>query len=227
METHQILDAFFCLFVYLKQNMVFLTCVLLGFFIAAGGSITPSFLNLTVVKFSLRNGKKPAFYLIGGYATILFFQANIGAYLSNILMKNSEDITLIQKIGTGILFLLSFNFFRLHFTSKAPKEKQDIPKSKAYFHGILMSSLNTIAIPFYFTTISFLIGLDYFEYSLLNSFYFSVGSTLGSFTLYSLYAIVAEKIEHKLQYVATKMDFILGCLTGVVAIGNLIYLLNK
>ncbi|AUC85790.1 lysine transporter LysE [Polaribacter sp. ALD11] len=205
--------------------MNFLIFIVLGFGIAAAGSITPSFLNLTVVKFSLRNGKKAAFYLIGGYATILFFQANIGAYLSSILMKNSTYITLIQKIGTGILFLLSINFFRIHFTSNEKKEKKEIPKSKAYSHGIIMSSLNTIAIPFYFTSISVLIGLEYFEYSLLNGFYFSIGSTLGSFSLYSLYAIVAEKIQHKLTYIAAKMDFILGCLTGIVAIVNLVYLL--
>ncbi|TXD49940.1 LysE family transporter [Polaribacter sp. IC073] len=204
--------------------MNFLIFMVLGFGIAAAGSITPSFLNLTVVKFSLRNGKKAAFYLIGGYATILFFQANIGAYLSSILMENSEYITLIQKIGTGILFLLSINFFRLYYTSKEKKEKKEIPKTKAYLHGIIMSSLNTIAIPFYFTSISVLIGLAYFEYSYLNGFYFSIGSTLGSFTLYSLYAIVAEKIQHKLTYIAAKMDFILGCLTGIVAIGNAVYL---
>lgn len=207
--------------------MNFFLCILFGFGIAASGSITPSFLNLTVVKFSLRNGKKAAFYLIGGYATVLFFQANIGAYLSSILMKNSEYISLIQKIGTGILFLLSINFFRLHFTKKQQKKKEEIPKAKAYLHGVIMSSLNTIAIPFYFTSISFLIGLEYFEYSYINGFYFSIGSTLGSFTLYSLYAIVAEKIQHKLTYIATKMDFILGCLTGVVAIGNLLYLIYK
>ncbi|QNM84998.1 LysE family transporter [Polaribacter pectinis] len=207
--------------------MNFIICVILGFGIAMAGSITPSFLNLTVVKFSLRNGKKAAFYLIGGYATVLFFQANIGAYLSSILMENSEYITLLQKIGTGLLFLLSINFFRLHFSSKEKKVKEEIPKSKAYLHGIIMSSLNTIAIPFYFTTISLLIGLSYFEYSYLNGFYFSIGSTIGSFTLYSLYAIVAEKIEHKLTYIATKMDFILGCLTGFVGLGNLIYLLSQ
>ncbi|MCG1035126.1 LysE family translocator [Polaribacter sargassicola] len=198
--------------------MNFFICLLLGFSIAIVGSITPSFLNLTVVKFSLRNGKKPAFYLIGGYATVLFFQANIGAYLANVLMENSEYITLIQKIGTGILILLSLNFFRLYYTSKEKTKKEEIPKSKAYFYGILMSLLNTIAIPFYFTTISFLIGLNYFEYSFFNGFYFSIGSTLGSFVLYSLYAIVAKKIEHRLQYIALKMDFILGCLTGFVAV---------
>lgn len=198
--------------------------MLLGFIVASTGSITPSFLNLTVVKFSLRNGVKAALYLIGGYATVLFFQANIGAYLSNILMKNSEYITLIQKIGTGILFLLSINFFRLYFTSKERKAKENIPKPKAYFHGVLMSSLNTIAIPFYFTAISFLIGLKYFEYSYLNGFYFSIGSTMGSFTLYAVYAIVANKIQHKLKTIAKKMDLILGCLTGFVAIANAVYL---
>ncbi|WP_179008587.1 LysE family translocator [Winogradskyella forsetii] len=207
--------------------MTFITCLLLGFVVASLGSITPSFLNMTVVKFSLKSGRKSAYFLIGGYATVLFFQANIGAYFSSILMENSEYITLIQKVGTGILILLSINFFRLHFTSDKQEKKVEIEKSKAYVHGIVMSSLNMIAIPFYFTTISFLIGLEFFEYSLQNSLYFSIGSTLGSFFLYAVYATVASKIEHKLTYIATKMDFIIGCLTGVVGIGNLIYLLLK
>jgi len=205
--------------------MTFFTCVILGFIIAASGSIVPSFLNLTVVKFSLKSGRKSALFLVGGFATVLFFQANIGAYLSSILMKNSEYITNIQKVGTGILILLSINFFRLHFTSKKQKHKTEIDKSKAYFHGIGMSLLNTFAIPFYFTSISFLIGLDYFEYSPLNSLYFSIGSTAGSFSLYAVYATVASKIEDKLTYISTQMNFILGSLTGVVGIGNLVYLL--
>lgn len=204
-----------------------LICVLMGFCIASLGSITPSFLNLTVVKYSLRNGTKATFYIIAGYATVLFFQANVGAYLANVLMKNSEYITLIQKIGTGILFLLSINFFRIYYTSKEKAKDKEIPKSKSYFYGIFMSLLNMMAIPFYFTFISLLIGFEYFEYSLPNALYFSIGSTIGSFTLYTLYAIVAKRIEHKLDFIASKMDFILGCLTGVVAIGNLIYLLSK
>ncbi|WP_299667029.1 LysE family transporter [uncultured Polaribacter sp.] len=207
--------------------MNFLICLLLGFGIAFTGSIVPSFLNLTVVKFSLKSGKKAAFYLIGGFATVLFFQANIGAYLSSILMKNSEYITLIQKIGTGILVLLSINFFRLHFNLNKKIKKEKAQKSKAYFYGLGMSLLNTFAIPFYFTTISILIGLELFEYSYANSFYFSIGSTVGSFSLYSIYAIVADRIEHKLTNIATKMDLILGCLTGFVALLNIAFLLYK
>ena len=205
--------------------MTLVSFVFLGFILAALGSIIPSFLNLTVVKFSLKSGRKSALYLIGGYATVLFFQANLGAYLANILMENSEYITTIQKIGTAILILLSIHFFRLHYTSKQEKKKKEIDKSKAYLHGLGMSLLNTTAIPFYFTVISFLIGLEYFNYSLVNGAFFSVGSTIGSFTTYAVYATLANKLEGKLSFVATKMDFILGCLTGVLGIGNLIYLL--
>ncbi|MDF4223131.1 LysE family transporter [Maribacter sp. M208] len=201
--------------------------VLIGFLIASLGSITPSFLNLTVVKYSLRNGIKAALYIIAGYATVLFFQANLGAYLANVLMKNSEYITLIQQIGTGILFLLSINFFRVHFQSKEKVPEKEIPKSKSYFYGVMMSLLNMMAIPFYFTFISLSIAFKYFEYSFVNALYFSIGSTIGSFTLYSLYAIIAKRIENRLDFIASRMDFILGCLTGVVAIGNFIYLLIK
>ena len=80
---------------------------------------------------------------------------------------------------------------------------------------------------FYFTAVSFLIVENYFEYSFINSVYFSVGSMLGSFFLYSMYAIKAKKIENRISFLATKMDLILGCLTGIIAIGNTVYLFNQ
>ena len=136
--------------------MEILLYIVLGFAVAASGSISPSFLNLTVVKFSLKSGIKAAIFLILGFATILFFQANIGAYLASILMKNSEYISTIQKIGTVILFLLSAYFLRLHFLRSKKPKKVEIRKSKAYLQGLIMATLNTFAIPFYFTSISFL-----------------------------------------------------------------------
>ena len=205
--------------------MNLLICVLLGFGIASIGSISPSFLNLTVVKFSLKGGRKAALFLIGGFATVLFFQANLGAYLASILMKNSEYISVIQKIGTGILIVLSAYFIWSYIKSNKQLKKVEIKKSRAYAQGIGLSLLNTFAIPFYFTSISFLIGLDYFEYSFKNALFFSFGSTAGSFFTYSIYATVASKIEDKLTYIAGKMDLIIGCLTGVVGLGNFIYLI--
>lgn len=205
--------------------MEILTFIFFGFIIAAIGSITPSFLNLTVIKFSLESGKRSALFLIAGYATVLFFQANIGAYLANVLMSNSEYITKIQILGTVILFLLSIYFFRSYFNKSSKIGSKKVVKSKAYLYGITIAALNMMAIPFYFTTISFLIGLDYFRYSFINGIYFSIGSTIGSFSLYSTYAYIAAKIENKIPVIASKMDFILGCITSLAGIVNLISLL--
>lgn len=205
--------------------MSFLIAVFLGFAVAASGSISPSFLNLTVIKFSLKSGKHSALFLIAGFATVLFFQANLGAYLANVLMENSEYITLIQKIGTVILLGLSIHFFRLYFSNAKKLKHKEVEKSKAYIHGIGMSLLNTFAIPFYFTTISFLIGLGYLKYSVLNGFYFSLGSTAGSFTIYSIYATMAKTIENRFTFIATKINLILGGLTGVVGVFNFVYLI--
>ncbi|MGB3151122.1 MAG: LysE family transporter [Maribacter sp.] len=206
--------------------MIDLKYSLLGFVIAFTGSIVPSFLNMTVLKYSLKSGKNAAFYVIGGFATVLFFQANIGAYFSSLLMDNTDYILIFQKVGTGILILLSINFFRMYITKGADQKKVNVQKSKAYFHGVGLSLLNTFAIPFYFTAISLLIGLEYFEYSFKNGLIFSVGSTLGSFLMYSIYATIASRIEDRLTFIASKMDLILACLTGIVGIGNLIFLLK-
>ena len=72
--------------------MIFFTCLLLGFVVASLGSITPSFLNLTVVKFSLRNGVKAALYLIGGYVfdltSDLKFKPSFGGF---VLVAKAEN----------------------------------------------------------------------------------------------------------------------------------------
>ena len=87
--------------------------LLLGFIVSVCGSIMPSMLNMTVVKFSLTSGRKSAFYLAAGISTILIIQSSIAIYLSHILMRNSDYVNLIQKIATAIFFIVSFYFFRI------------------------------------------------------------------------------------------------------------------
>ncbi|WP_010522103.1 LysE family translocator [Aquimarina agarivorans] len=202
--------------------MISVSYIILGLISSILGSILPSFLNLTVIKFNLKYGKKSSFYLIFGICFILFFQANLGAYLSSVLVKNSEYIHVIQKVGIGILLILSFNFFRKYFTPSTRKiNKKGKPKN-AFVRGLWISFINTFAIPFYFLVISFLTELGHFTYSLVNSMYFSLGSITGSLVVYTIYAIVASKIEKSISHIATKMDLVLGCVTGIVGLGNLL-----
>lgn len=184
----------------------------------------PSMLNITVIKFSINSGKKVAFYLILGIATVIVIQSNIGAYLSSILMKNSNYVTTIQKIATVILFLISINFFRVYLKNRGKNKQSKVQKGSAYWHGFILSALNVFAIPFFFSVVSLLIGFKLFSYSFLNSFYFSLGSFFGTILLLTVYAILAKKIEYKIAFLADKMDLLLGCLTALIAAINTVYL---
>jgi threonine/homoserine/homoserine lactone efflux protein len=207
--------------------MDFLIYILIGLCVSILGSIMPSMLNITVIKFSINSGKKIAFYLILGISSVILIQANIGAYLSSILMKNSDYVTTIQKTATVILFLVSMNFFRIYLKSRKKAKTDRVQKGTAYWHGFILSLFNVFALPFFFSVVSLLIGFKLFTYSLLNSLYFSIGSFLGTIILLLMYAILAKKIEDKIAFLADKMDLILGCLTAIIAVGNTLYLFYK
>lgn len=187
----------------------------------------PSMLNITVIKFSINSGKKVAFHLILGIASVILIQSNVGAYLSSILMKNSDYVTTIQKIATVVLFLVSMNFFRIYLKTRNKDKPDRVQKGTAYWYGFILSGLNVFALPFFFSVVSLLIGFKLFKYSLLNGLYFSIGSFLGTIVLLTLYSILAKKIEDKIAFLANKMDLILGYLTAIIAIGNTAYLFYK
>ena len=188
------------------------------------GSILPSLLNMSILKYSLNVGARSGLMIALGIVTIIFLQANIGTLLSNILMNNSEYIRILQIIGTFILFILCGYFLNLHVGKQKNVVSED--KTKFYLHGVVISSLNTFAIPFYFTATFILSKLNFFEYTVHHSIYFSVGSGLGSFMIYSLYIIFATKGEKKLTKLASKMNLILCLITGIAGLFNAIYLLK-
>lgn len=196
----------------------------LGILISICGSILPSYLNMSIVKYRLKRRKTATFYFIGGIVLVLLVQAFLGSFLASILMSNSKYILIIQKIGVIVLIVLSVHFFITHFKNSALKTQKQIGLDKAFREGIILSLLNVFAIPFYFTTTSFLIGYNYFEFSVVNGILFTTGSAIGSCFIYGIYAVVANKMESKLHFLASKMDLVLGVITGSVGLGNLVYL---
>lgn len=197
---------------------------LLGVLISIGSSILPNYLNMSIVKYRLKCSKIETSYFIGGLLLILSIQAFTGGFLASVLMKKSEYISILQKVGVIVLMLLSVNFFITYFKSSAIKKQKKIALDKAFKEGIILSLLNVFAIPFYFTTTSFLINYNIFEFTLVNLAIFSLGSITGSCIVYGTYAMIAKKMESKLDFLASKMNLILGVITGRMGIGNLFYL---
>ena len=78
------------------------------------------------------------------------------------------------------------------------------------------------AIPFYFGITSFLVMTGWYDFMTINNIFFVLGSSLGTFLLLFLYTFLAKKIEKKIELLANQMDLILGIITGLIVIMNLI-----
>lgn len=198
----------------------------LGFITSFLGTLFPSMLSMTTVKISIKENKKKAISFAAGVSTIVIGQAYAAVAFSKLLLSNPEYLTTLQKIGTVVFIGLSIFFFTQAFKSKKKSAGQKERKIKGYISGLLFSMLNMFAIPFYFGVTSTLVMMHWYEFEAMNNFSFVIGSSAGTFFLLFLYATLAKRIEKRMIWLANQMDLILGIITALVAIFNLIDLLR-
>lgn len=199
---------------------------ILGFITSFLGTLFPSMLSMTTVKISIKESKKKAISFAAGVSTIVIGQAYAAIVFSKLLLSNPAYLIALQKVGTVVFIGLSIFFFTQAIRSKNRTSGQKERKVKGYISGLLFSMLNMFAIPFYFGVTSSLAMMDWYEFESTNNICFVIGSSLGTFSLLFLYANLAKRIEKRMIWLANQMDFILGIVTALVAIFNLVDLLR-
>jgi threonine/homoserine/homoserine lactone efflux protein len=127
----------------------------------------------------------------------------------------------LQQFGTVVFAGLSIFFFSQARKAKKKKPNSKERKVKGFISGLLYSSLNMFAIPFYFGVTSTLVMMHWYEFNMMNNMIFVIGSALGTFTLLFLYSQLARKIEKKIERLANQMDLNHGIVTGLIVIINL------
>jgi threonine/homoserine/homoserine lactone efflux protein len=195
---------------------------LIGFIMSFLGSLFPSMLNMTSVKISIKETQKKALYFSAGVSLIVIIQAYIAVGFSKILLDNPRYLIVLQQVGTIVFIGLSLFFFNNVRKQKKKQLNNNSRKGKGFLSGILLSSLNMFAVPFYFGVTSFLVMMHWYKFTLINNIFFVLGSAVGTFSILLLYAYLAKKIENKIEYLANQMDLVLGIITGLIVIINVI-----
>ncbi len=228
-----------CLFVCRKSNifvidslndrpkgpMEALQHLLLGFITSFLGTIFPSMLSMTTVKISLKEGQRKAVIFAFGVSTIVIGQAYLSVAFSKILLKDLSYLATLQKVGVVIFTGLSIYFFIQASKQKKQQTNASKHKTNKFVLGIFFSLLNMFAIPFYVGVSSSLALMDWYTFNPSNNIGFVIGSAFGTFSLLSLYTIIALKIDTKMKWLAQKMDLILRAVIALVALINIIDLL--
>ena len=203
--------------------MMFALAIVLGLFISIVGIIIPGMLNMTIAKISVKENQQQALNFAFGAVVVVFFQAFLGTYFAKFLGAHPFFSEGLKKIGTFIFIGLTIAFVILGFKAKSKKRKKVIIETKKnrFLYGVVMSSLNMFAIPWYAFTSLMMASKDWFVYDLLSIVLFSLSAASGTYFVFYLYALYFKKIEHKLSFIVQNINFFIAFLTGLVAISSL------
>jgi len=196
--------------------MNYLLPFIVGFLAAFIGLLAPSMLNMTAARTSIENDRKAGILFAAGAASVVFIQAFLAVTFAKYLVANPEIITKLKTAAIFVLLALSIFFFMQ--TRKKFKAEGKNKKGNFYFVGFGMSSLNMLAIPFYLAMATLAESKGWMSITKPFTYIYVLGAVLGAFSLFSIYAIFAQIIAKKAQFIAKNINYILSVLFIVLAL---------
>ena len=204
--------------------MQYLMHIALGYVMAFLSLTPPGMLNMTSVRTALEKGSRSGMWFALGAALVVIPQAFIALVFARFFAEHPEVVERLNYAGLAVLFLLSVVFF--FQARKKFKGEGSQKRGKSFVVGVLMSSMNMLAIPFYLVLSSVLEnrGLLITEQPYINLFV--TGVFLGAFSLFMVYVKFAAIIQKRAQFIARNINYILSALFLVLGILTLIKIMK-
>lgn len=204
--------------------------ILVGFLAATVGTAPPGLLNMTAAKISMRDGRNRALWFAFGASVIVFFQTIIAVFFARFLEARADLSAMFQEIGLAIFGLLTVYFFWAGSKTKVKKKKEEIKmrsKSSRFFMGMLLSALNLLPVPYYVFVSITLASYDYFYFETYFIYFFTIASTIAAFLVFFGYIVFFKRTQQKTNFLSENINYIIGSVTGIIAIITLFKIINR
>lgn len=204
--------------------------LLLGFTAAAIGTSPPGLINMTAAKVSMRDGRNRALWFSFGASVAVFFQTLIAVFFARFIDRNIAISNGLQELGLVIFITLTAYFFwSAKYTQIRPpkKELKVRTKSSRFFMGILLSSLNLFAIPYYVFVSITLASYQWFEFQPGFMHIFSFSSSLTAFLIFFGYINFFKNQKQESSFLSNNINYIIASISGLVALVTLFKILNR
>jgi threonine/homoserine/homoserine lactone efflux protein len=200
---------------------------LLGLIIAFVGVIPPGLLNMTAAKVSLKEGAARGVLFSIGVCIVVCLQTYLAAIFAKYLSNHPEVVEILQRVALVIFILITIYFLLLARKQPKPDVEANVrSKHRRFFQGMLLSALNVFPIPYhaYMTITLASFGLLTFEtYSVIS---YVAGATTGTFVMLYIYIFFFDRIKNEKLTSQKSMNYIIGTITGVIAIVTLINIIK-
>jgi threonine/homoserine/homoserine lactone efflux protein len=194
---------------------------IIGFIMAFLGLLSPGFLTLTTLNTAINRGSKETVKFAFGAVIPIFIQAHLALLGAEYLKNHPWLLQQFSGAASVIFFLMALLFFHQFTKRHKPVIKRNkINIRNSFFYGLIVSLINPLAIPFYFTYTGL---LEYKGILILKEPYISffvLGAMFGAFIILYLYAKHALRILSKIQLLAKNFKLILAIIMFLLSISS-------
>ncbi|MDP5157883.1 MAG: lysine transporter LysE [Flaviramulus sp.] len=200
----------------------------LGLVIALIGVIPPGLLNMTAAKISLKEGHVRGVMFSIGVCVIVIAQTYLAAIFARYLSMHPEVVDILQRVAFIIFILITIYFL---FISKSKPQQQLQPKMKSkhsrFFQGMFLSAINVFPIPYQAYMTITLASFGWLDFNQISIISYVSGAAMGTFVTLYTYIFFFEKIKGKSFTSQKNMNYVIGSITGIIAIITLINIIKE
>lgn len=201
---------------------------IVGIVITLIGVIPPGLLNMTAAKVSLKEGAPRGIVFSVGVCVIVCFQTWIAAIFARYLSQHPDVIDILQRVAFVIFILITIYYLLLAQKQPKPDVEANVrSKHSRFFQGMLLSALNVFPIPYqaYMTITIASFGWMTFDATSIASYV--AGAAMGTFIMLYIYIFFFDKIKDKKITSQKNMNYIIGSITGIIALVTLINIIKE
>lgn len=194
-----------------------------GFLLAMIGFLAPAMLNMTTVRTSIDQGRNAGFLFAFGASSVNALQSLIAFAFLRFLDSNPDVIEWLKRFGVIVLLSLAYFFFQK--SKKVISAKENKNHTHPFVLGAFLSSINMLALPYYFGSA---LGLEAGNQITAISpfiYFMSAGVFLGGFVMFGLYAILAELVAKRSEFITKNLNIMLSILFTFLGLAVLFDLL--
>ena len=195
--------------------------------IALVGVIPPGLLNMTAAKISIKEGYSRGLVFSLGVCVIVIIQTLIAVIFARYLSKHSEVVRILQQVAFVLFVLITVYFFLLATKDPNPEVEADRKSKRSqFFYGMVLSALNVFPIPYQAYMSITLASLGWITLDNPNIASYVAGAASGTFVMLYIYVFFLKKIKSKKLKSQKNMNYIIGSITGIIAIVTLINIIK-
>lgn len=196
--------------------------------IALIGVIPPGLLNMTAAKISLKEGYNRGIMFSVGACLVVIVHTTIAAVFAKYLSNHPDVIDILQGVALVIFILITIYYLKLAQRKQKPTiDTETRSKHSRFFHGMLLSALNVFPIPYQAYMTLTIASFGWMTFDTISITSYVAGAATGTFVMLYIYIFFFDKIKSKRFTTQKSMNYIIGSITGIIAIITLIKIIQE